>query len=263
MRAIAAISCEGDTLYATLDGPADATVGWLFATGGSQTRVGPHRLYERLAARLAAAGHAVVRIDRRGVGDSSGVDQGYLSSDADLSAAATLLRQRSPGLKQWLGFGLCDGATALALYGDKLGLTDLVLANPWVIEPSGDLPAAAAIRGHYAKRFFDPRAWLKLLRGGVNIRRLLRGIARSVAQEDGTLARRFAHGIRGETLVVLADGDGTAQNFAAAWRGLETKPIVTTLRIATASHSFADPAAFEALAAAMLSAVAPPVTRRR
>ena len=78
MRAIAAISCEGDTLYATLDGPADATVGWLFATGGSQTRVGPHRLYERLAARMASAGHAVVRIDRRGIGDSSGVDRGYL-----------------------------------------------------------------------------------------------------------------------------------------------------------------------------------------
>ncbi len=100
-------------------------------------------------------------------------------------------------------------------------------------------------------------AWLKLLGGGVNLRRLARGIAHSVAHEDGTLARRFAQGLGGEALVVLADGDGTAQSFASAWRDLPTKPIVTTLRIATASHSFADPAAFEALAAAMLSAVAP------
>ena len=259
MRAIVAIPCEGDTLLATLDGPADATIGWLFATGGSQTRVGPHRLYERLAHRLAQAGHAVVRIDRRGVGDSTGIDRGYLASEPDLGAAMAALKAAFPKLQQYLGFGLCDGSTALALFGEGLHLTDLVLANPWVVEPTGDLPPAAAIRGHYGKRLLDPRAWAKLLGGGVNLGRLARGIARSVAREDDTLARRFAQGLRGEALVVLAEGDGTAQSFAAAWSDLDSKPIVTTLRIATASHSFADPQAFEALAAAMLSAV----TRRR
>jgi exosortase A-associated hydrolase 1 len=259
MRQIVEVPCEGESLLATLDGPADATIGWLIATGGSQTRVGPHRLYERLARRLAEAGHAVVRIDRRGVGDSSGTDRGYLDSEPDLRAAMTTLKANFPFLHQYLGFGLCDGSTALALFGDGLGLTDFVLANPWVVEPTGDLPPAAAIRGHYAKRLADPRAWIKLLSGGVNLRRLARGIAHSAARADGTLARRFGDGLKGEALVVLAEGDGTAQSFAAAWRALDGKPIVTTLRIATASHSFADPAAFEALVAAMLSAV----TRRR
>jgi hypothetical protein len=166
-------------------------------------------------------------------------------------------------LRQYLGFGLCDGATALALFGERLGLTDVVLANPWVVEPTGDLPPAAAIRGHYARRLADPGAWLRLLRGGVKLGRLARGIAHSVAREDDTLARRFAEGVKGEALVVLADGDGTAQAFASAWRDLAPKPIVATLRIATASHSFADRPAFEALAAAMLSAAAPPTIRRR
>ena len=151
------------------------------------------------------------------------------------------------------------------MFGGDLGLTDLVLANPWVVEPTGDLPHAAAIRGHYTKKLLAPAAWIRLLRGGVKIGRLARGIAHSIQREDDTLARRFAEGLRGEALVVLADGDGTAQSFASAWRALPTKPIVTTLRIATASHSFADQPAFEALAAAMLSAVATgaKVTRRR
>jgi len=267
MRRIVAIACEGETLLATLDGPSEATIGWLFVTGGSQTRVGPHRLYERLAYRLAQAGHAVIRIDRRGVGDSSGNDGGYLTSEPELTAAMKLLRATFPKLNQYLGFGLCDGSTALALFGDRLGLTDLVLANPWVIEPTGDLPPAAAIRGHYARRLADPAAWIRLLKGGVKIGRLARGIAHSIQREDDTLARRFAEGLKGEALVVLADGDGTAQSFASAWRALPAKPIVTTLRIATASHSFANRPAFDALAAAMLSAVAPTtaarVTRRR
>ena len=55
-----------------------------------------------------------------------------------------------------IGFGLCDGARALALYGDEAGLDGLILANPWLVEveegprPRRDprpLPQAAAELG--------------------------------------------------------------------------------------------------------------------
>jgi exosortase A-associated hydrolase 1 len=260
LRSIFTIPCKDGHLLATADGPADAKTGWLFVVGGSQTRVGPHRLYERLAARLGAAGYAVLRFDRPGVGDSAGEDQGYLESSAAIEAAANALRLRFPDIKQIIGFGLCDGASALTLHGRRLGLTAAVLANPWVVEPQGDLPPAAAIRGHYRQRMLDPHAWLRLLKGGVNLRRLVRGLAHSRSREDDSLVRRFAAGLPPVAHIVLAEGDGTAQAFAAAWQGLaaDIPPTATILRIPTPSHSFADPAAFEALADAMLQAVTPP-----
>ena len=246
-------------MVATIDGPAAARIGWLFVVGGSQTRVGPHRLYERLARRLAEAGHGVLRFDRRGVGDSGGEERGYLDSAPDIMAAGKAFRQHFRLVEQCLAFGLCDGASAIALHGASLGLTGSVLANPWVVEPQGDLPPAAAIRGHYRRRLLDPHAWLRLLSGGVNVRRLARGIANSGTRADDSLVRRFAAGLPPQSRIVLADGDGTAQAFAAAWQGLTagTRPAADMLRIPTASHSFADPAAFEALADALLGVVTP------
>jgi exosortase A-associated hydrolase 1 len=238
-------------LLATLDGAADATIGWLFVVGGSQTRVGPHRLYERLAARLAEAGQAVIRFDRRGVGDSGGEDAGYLGSAVDVTVALEALKSEFPDLSSIFGFGLCDGASAIALIAPTL--SGAVLANPWVVEPIDDLPPAAAIRGHYARRLLDPRAWLRLLGGGVDVRRLVRGLVRSGGPEDDSLVRRFAAGMPANARIVLAEGDGTAQAFSAAWRGLKrNRAPATIVSIPTASHSFADPPAFEALAQALL-----------
>lgn len=243
--------CEGETLLATLDGPEDARVGWLFVMGGSQTRVGPHRLYERLAARLAEAGQAVIRFDRRGVGDSSGSDTGYLDSGPEAATALAALKDHFPNLSNILGFGLCDGASALALVAPRL--SGAVLANPWVVEPVDELPPAAAIRGHYRQRLRDPRAWLRLLRGGVDFGKLWRGLRRSRGRDDDSLARHVAEGLPPNSRIVLAEGDGTAQAFVAAWSGLgNKKPAAEILTIPTSSHSFADPPAFEALARVLL-----------
>jgi exosortase A-associated hydrolase 1 len=262
MRRIAFVPCERAALAATFDGPAEATEGWVFVVGGTQTRVGPHRLYERLAARLGEAGQAVIRFDRRGVGDSPGVDGGYLASAPDIAAAAAALRKEFPKLTRVSGFGLCDGATALALHGRAAGIDRLVAANPWVVEPSDDLPPAAAIRGYYARRLLDPAAWGKMLRGGVNLGRLARGVARSATRDDAGLAERFARGVPADTRIVLADGDGTAQAFAGAWRQVAGAPTVEILRVASASHSFAGAADFEALFGA-IPLTSPPVRTER
>src|SRR5687767_14300174 len=121
MRRLLTFPCEGEQLAASLDS-GDGATGLLLVTGGSQTRIGSHRMYERLAWSLAGEGISCLRFDRRGVGDSSGVDPDFAGSGPDIAAAAAAFRAAAPGIERMFGFGLCDGASALALFGGDAGL---------------------------------------------------------------------------------------------------------------------------------------------
>lgn len=250
MRRLIAFPCEGETLVGTID-DADGTTGLLIVSGGNEVRGGAHRGMALLAGRLALRGVPVFRFDRRGVGDSSGENQGYLSSRADILAARAAFRQEVPHLDRMVGFGNCDAATALAVFGRDAGLNGVILANPWVVEREDDLPPAAAIRSRYVKRLRDPAAWRALVTGGIDFLSLLRGLRRIAAttSKPGSLANNALAAIArwGEIAhVVLAERDSTALAFADAARRIGLR-VPTTL-IETASHSFAradDTAALE------------------
>lgn len=245
MRRVITIPCEGETLAATLD-EAPGITGLLIVSGGNEIRCGAHRGMALLAQRLAVRGVPVLRYDRRGIGDSSGTNGGFLSSRPDLVAAATAFRTAAPHVSRLVGFGNCDAASTLALFGRDAGLERIVLANPWVVDDTDDLPPAAAIRARYVERLRDPRAWLHLLRNGVELRKLFRGLHKVFAppaKVDGSLEKRVLAAIAGwdaSATVVLAEADATARAFAAAAKG---GTATLTVMIATASHSFAGPAA--------------------
>nr|WP_254306044.1 alpha/beta hydrolase [Sphingopyxis sp. BSNA05] len=111
-----------------------------------------------LALRIANQGFPVLRYDRRGIGESSGDNQGFRGSAAEIAAAVQYLRQTQPHVKSVLAFGNCDAATALALFGPEAGLDGYILANPWVIEASNEpdtaepTMSAGAIRARYWDR---------------------------------------------------------------------------------------------------------------
>ena len=179
----------------------------------------------------------------------TGANGGYANSATDLAAAAAAFRRAAPQVGRLVGFGNCDAAAALALFGRAAGIDAVLLANPWVVE-TDDLPPAAAIRRRYAERLASPAAWWRLASGRVDLRRLARGLCRLAAPKPQALADRVIAAISGwgETArILLAEGDATAIAFAdaATAYGLPT-PID---RIATASHSFAGPADGEALEA--------------
>jgi exosortase A-associated hydrolase 1 len=255
MRRVIGFACGGDMLAGTLD-TGDGSTGLLIVTGGNEVRAGAHRGMAMLAASLAADGVPVFRFDRRGVGDSEGANGGYLGSRDDLVAAVAAFRAEAPAVRRLVGFGNCDGASALALFGREAGLDAVVLANPWVVEDHDDLPPAAAIRSRYARRLASPRAWLRLLRGGVDISKLVSGLLKIFTPASQDLAGRVCASIAewGEDArVILARGDNTAVAFAAA-AAAHDLPTRTEF-IDTASHSFARANDAAALAKAIRAAL--------
>jgi exosortase A-associated hydrolase 1 len=244
LRELIAFPCAGDALVGTLD-RAPSTRGLLIVSGGNELRIGAHRGMALMAQRLAAAGHPVFRFDRRGIGDSTGANRGFEESGPDIAAAVAAFRTAVPALTRIVAFGNCDAASALALH-DTSGLDVLVLANPWVIEPTADaLPPASAIRARYAERLRDPRAWARLLTGGVNLRKLAGGLSKisggEIAAPEG-LAARVAAGLASKPATILiARQDNTAIAFTEAWQtpafaALHERIELETLD--TDSHSF-------------------------
>lgn len=261
-RRIITFACGGETLVGSLDKAAGST-GLLIVTGGNEVRAGAHRGMALLAARLAGAGVPVFRYDRRGVGDSGGVNAGFAGARDDLLAAAAAFQAAAPEVTRIVGFGNCDAATTLAWWGREAGCDAVVLANPWVVEPAGDLPPAAAVKAHYAAQMRDRRAWWRVLRRGLSLSRLMQGFRLVVAPVRATgLTERTLDAIAGwgeDATVVLARGDGTAVAYADAARRFGL--AVRTVMVETGSHSFARAGDAEALEAAIRSIVSLPSPR--
>lgn len=261
MRSLLSFECEGSALGASLD-PADGATGLLFVTGGTQTRIGSHRMYERLALALAAGGWPCFRYDRRGVGDSEGEDPDWRGSGPDLTAAAAAFWREQPQLKRMIGFGLCDGASVLALHGPAAGLDGFVLVNPWFVEAEAGEPAAAAIKSHYKAQLLSLDGWKRLLSGSISYRKILKGLGRIVASRPSTLAGEIAESLekaRRPVRMIVASRDSTAIAAQAEWssplfrRVREANPAPAV--IDSDSHTFSRPADEAALLAAVKAAL--------
>jgi exosortase A-associated hydrolase 1 len=210
--------CAGDTLAATLD-EAPGGTGLLIVTGGNETRSGAFAGQAQLAARIAAAGYPVFRFDRRGVGDSTGINSGFTGSAEDIAAALAAFRHAAPQITRVVAFGNCDAASALML-AQGAGCHALALANPWTFEQADAGPPPAAIRQRYAAKLRNPRELWRLVTGGVSLRKLAGGIVAALkpAAPPSSLAQQMQAGLSafaGPVHVLLAANDRTAQAYMA------------------------------------------------
>lgn len=254
MRNTLRFDCEGYTLAATLD-PARSKTGLLIVSGGNEIRIGAHRGMAKLAGDVAAAGYSVFRFDRRGIGDSEGENGEFTTSGPDIAAAITAFRKACPELTKIVAFGNCDAASALLLHRPA-GIAAHVLTNLWVVERTDELPPPAAIRARYAERLKDPKAWIGLFTGAINIRKLIGGLMRiAKPQAPTSLAQDVAAGLAavdGPVTILLAEQDGTAIAFADEWNGpafsaARRRRDIEIKKLASASHSFANANDYAAL----------------
>lgn len=100
-----------------------------------QEAIRTHRLYRVLAERLARAGHAVLRFDYRGTGDSAGddVDGTFTGWCEDLLAAhAELMRRSAATQVTWIGLRLGASLALTAAAKPSAGLRRVVACEPIV-----------------------------------------------------------------------------------------------------------------------------------
>lgn len=156
----------------------------LLNAGGTR-RIGPGRLYVELARRCALQGHRVIRVDLSGLGDSPAAwdrDENIVYSDTALREADSVvgfIRSRGD-VHRCVGVGLCAGgyhAFKAAVMGAPFDA--VVVINPLTFFWHAGMPLDAPMPEHvvisemarYRSDPFSIDRWLRLLRGGVDLRR--------------------------------------------------------------------------------------------
>jgi exosortase A-associated hydrolase 1 len=207
------------------------TVGMVLLAGGPQYRAGAHRHYVHLARELAAAGFASLRFDARGKGDSSGEFNGFENQDQDIASAIDALMAAHPAVRCVALFGLCDGASAAALYVERMNdprVVQLVLLNPWVRHEQSQ--ARAQLKHRYFGRLMQLATWRRFVRGRVGWR-VWTGLfaalrtAASGGAGDGLATTDYRAGVfngltKRPAALLLSAADATAQEFHAFLQSL-------------------------------------------
>jgi pimeloyl-ACP methyl ester carboxylesterase len=176
--------------------------GVILLNAGAVPRVGPNRLHVPLARRLAARGDLVLRLDLSGIGDSParpGADENVVYSDhaiRDVGIAVDWVRRQ--GAREVAVVGLCSGAYhafKAAVAGQPIDA--VVPINPltffWVPGMPLDFAAFRVTEAaqRYGKNVRSAESWKKLLRGGVDLKR----VARVVYERGRSLALHRARDV--------------------------------------------------------------------
>ena len=245
-------ACAGAQLVGSLD-EAPGTSALLLVTGGNEVRSGAWAGQAQFAARIAAAGFPVLRFDRRGCGDSEGINQEFRSSGPDLAAARAALAEQCPHVTRIVALGNCDAASALMLDAGA-GCDALVLCNPWTFgDDAGDEAPPEVMRDHYRRRLADPAAIKRLLTGRIALGPLLSSLfaAARTSTPPSTLAQAMAEGLGGFdglVRILVATRDRTGQAFLATWSKSDPRMRIC----ADATHSWVEDHAREWLVAQTL-----------
>jgi len=154
----------------------------LLLSPGVKMRVAPHRLYNKMAARLVELGYPVFRFDFYGLGDAEGDVEEAMLADlygsiqigryvGDTRAAMQWVSEKYD-IERFLLAGLCGGAITglLTAKGDArveglLGLGIPVILDSAKMDKSRFLTDGEmnSLHQRYIRKLFSPKYWLRLL----------------------------------------------------------------------------------------------------
>ena len=236
-----------------------SNIGVVIIVGGPQYRAGSHRQFVTLARALAQTGHAVLRVDYRGMGDSSGATADFTQVTADVSAAIDAFQLQLPIVQSVALWGLCDGASAALLYWLETRdarVSGMCLLNPWVRSETS--LARTQVKHYYTQRLMQREFWTKLVTGKVAASALA-GLVSSVrrmrqdSKPPGGASLPFQQRMRiawtqftGSLLLILSDEDYTAKEFLEyvssdpAWSAALVKPNLIRHDVKGADHTFSN-----------------------
>ena len=177
--------------------------GVILLNAGIVHRVGPGRIYVKIARALSAIGLLTLRFDFSGVGDSMVrhdhlcFDQSAISEVRDAMEFLTATR----GIKQFILLGGCSGAQiSMETACCDSRVTGAVLINFPVLEdedgeesPSSDLITRR--RAHYYWHFalLDRKSWRKLITGKANYRNIFRVLGNQVRLSARGMMTKTSH----------------------------------------------------------------------
>ena len=258
------IDCAGETLAGVVSQPQPVAatavaldIGVVILVGGPQYRIGSHRQFVLLARHLASRGYAVLRFDRSGMGDASGMPVPFDQAQAEISAAVAALRRAAPQVQRVVLWGLCDGASAGLLYWQQTRdpvIAGLAIVNPWV--RSVATQARTRVKHYYLKRLGQKEFWRKLFAGNVAGLQAARELAGNVASSvtldhggDNAASWRDAMAealdqYPGDLLLILSGQDYTAREFlewmqsVVRLRRFGTRAGLTRRDVPKADHTF-------------------------
>jgi alpha-beta hydrolase superfamily lysophospholipase len=268
------------------DAPACDTAVLMLSVGGNY-RIGPNRIYTRLARSMAQAGYCALRFDLPGLGDSPAPDEFSMrelySRDATPQVRAAIDFLSAQGCRHFYLLGICSGsfvAFQSALADERV--TGQVLMNSRLLEwrqasPDGQWQEAMQqtykSSSFYRRQLLRPEVYRRLLRGEIDVRgisrrlsalllaRWQRGLrqllARPVPQDD-VLSKVKRLSARGSStlLLVTEDDDGRDYlEFHFGHRGsyLRDYPNFKMVLVQNSDHTFTDDPAQAFVAATLKS----------
>ncbi len=221
---------EDQRLFGVLSEPARSSGSGLavvLANTGANCRVGPNRFGVTIARRLASRGHAVLRFDLGGIGDSHPGDGGLENelyarrSIDDVRASVDALVAQ--GYRRFVAMGVCAGAYMSFHAGlDDERITGMVLMNPAALEwqPGRKVERIEGRGGsgrfrstrYYKNRALRLDTWKRIARGDVDTR----GIALALGTR---LSARAASGVK-RTAIVLGRAHWVMSDLARKFTSL-------------------------------------------